>query len=161
MVLLRVMSGGEEAVALAGLEAASAGEMLEGTVGWMVLAAAAASESLWELDSDAGFMWMGRGLIGLRGLLGLRPVTSLKGSKAVEMYGGYMMQIMNSDDNIILNMIAKIIKNCQRQESSTQASEADLEECICGCILYSALSLLNVANISTAAIDLRLRRTAA
>ena len=111
-VLLRVRSGGEEAVALAGLEAASAGGMLEGTEGWMVLAAAAASELLGGLGSGAGFMWMGRGLMGLRGLLGSRPVVSLEGSKAVEMYGGYMIQIIRSDDNVILDMFARIMNYC-------------------------------------------------
>ncbi len=42
-VLLRVISGGEEAVALAGVEAASDGGMSKGKEGWMVLAAAAGS----------------------------------------------------------------------------------------------------------------------
>ena len=125
-VLLRVMSGGEEAVALAGLEAASAGGMPEGTVGWMVLAAAAASELLGGLGTGAGFMWMGRGLMGLRGLLGLRPVRGLKGTKAVKIYGGCMMQIINSDDNIILNTFARMIKYCKCQTSSIHQT-ADLE----------------------------------
>ena len=92
----------------------------------MVLAAGAASGLPWELGSGAGFMWMGRGLRGLRGLLGLRPVVSLKGilTKAVEVYGGYEMQMMRSDDNIILNMFARKFKRCQCQNSSIQASES-------------------------------------
>ena len=82
----------------------------------MEFAAAAASGLLCEMGKGAGFMWMGRGLKGVRGLLG--PVVSLKGSltKAVEVYGGYDMQMMRSDDNSILNMFARKFKTLSMPE---------------------------------------------
>lgn len=105
MVLLRVKSGGEEAVALARLETVSAAGMSEGKVGWMVLAAGSAFGLLWELESDTGFMWRGRGL------MSWNPGLNLDEAKAAEMYGGYATQKMKSGDNIVLNMVARTIKN--------------------------------------------------
>lgn len=147
MVLSRAILGEEEAVAFAGLENVSAVGMSEGKVGWMVLAATSASGLLWELRSVAGFTWRGCGL------MKWAPRLNLEGAKAVEMYGGYMMQ-NRRDADIILNILA------MTQLFSSSVRE-QIRKRICGYILLFCSALLFVANTSTAATDLRRRGTVA
>ena len=133
MVLLKVMSGGEEAVALAGLETISAAGMSEGKVGWMVLAAASAVGLLWELESGTGFMWRGRGL------MSWAPRLDLEAAKAVTMYGGYTMQKMKSDENIISNMFARTGKDWQCQNFPIQGLEGNPGNASVCMFFYSVL----------------------
>ena len=137
-------------VALVGLETVLAAGMSEGKVGWMVLAAASAL--LWELGPDGGFTWKWTLMRGARG-------TSLEGVKAVEKHRRCMMQTMQSDD-VILNIFTRTTKGWQCHDFFVQASE-QTRRGICEYILLFCSALVTVANTSTAATYLRLRRAVA
>ena len=67
------------------------------------------------------------------------PGLTLEAAKAVEMYGGYTTQKMKSDDDIILSMFARTIKNWQCQNFSVQGSESKSGNASVGIFFYFAL----------------------